>query len=302
MPRQSIVIMSQEKALPASNPLILQEKARERDTSSSGKLSSPQQAERKNAGRATVRRAGQSAAGLAVLVIAWALGSHWLQDSVPLASLLGPVPTFESLYQLLAGNELTLHAAMSLKRVVVGLSLALVIGVPIGLAVGLSRPLESATGSAFQFLRMISPLSWMPIAVMVFGIGDAPIYFLLSFAAVWPIILNTAAGVRQLNPQWLMLAKSLSATRSEVLQRIIVPGILGHILTGVRLAIGIIWIVLVPCEMLGVSSGLGYFILDTRDRLAYSELMAVIVLIGALGFLLDTLAQKLYRKWTHSPA
>ena len=145
---------------------------------------------------------------------------------------------------------------------------------------------------------MISPLSWMPIAVMVFGIGDAPIYFLLSFAAVWPVILNTAAGVKQLNPQWLLLARSLSAPRTEVLFRIVLPGIMGHILTGVRLAIGIIWIVLVPCEMLGVTSGLGYFILDTRDRLAYSELMAVIVLIGALGFALDSLAQRLHRRWS----
>src|SRR3546814_14211881 len=76
-----------------------------------------------------------------------------------------------------------------------------------------------------------------------------------------------------------------------------VPGVLGHILTGARLAIGIIWIVLVPCEMLGVSSGLGYFILDTRDRLAYSELMAVIILIGALGFMLDECAQKIYQRW-----
>jgi NitT/TauT family transport system permease protein len=188
-----------------------------------------------------------------------------------------------------------------LKRVLVGLFLALLIGIPVGLAIGSSRTLENSTSSAFQFLRMISPLSWMPIAVMIFGIGDAPIYFLLTFAAVWPIILSTAAGVKQLDKKWLMLAKSLSATRWELLSRIIIPGILGHILTGARLAIGIIWIVLVPCEMLGVSSGLGYFILDTRDRLAYSELMAVIVLIGALGFMLDTIAQKLYQHWTHTP-
>jgi len=239
------------------------------------------------------------AAGLAVLVALWWLGTWLLQDSIPLAARLTPCATFASLYELLAQNQLTGHTLMSLKRVVVGLALALLLGVPIGLAIGSSRLLEESTGSAFQFLRMISPLSWMPIAVMVFGIGDAPIYFLLTFAAVWPIILNTAAGVRQLDPKWLMLANSLSATRLEVLCRVVIPGILGHILTGVRLAIGIIWIVLVPCEMLGVSSGLGYFILDTRDRLAYSELMAVIVLIGALGFLLDTVAQKLYQHRTH---
>lgn len=244
-------------------------------------------------------RLGLSLLGLATLLMAWSIATRWLGQSVALAGLLGPGRTFESLYQLVVQNQLTVHTLISLKRVLVSLALALGLGVPIGLAVGTSRALHNSTSSAFQFLRMISPLSWMPIAVMVFGIGDAPIYFLLTFAAIWPIILNTAAGVRQIDPKWLMLARSLSATRREILFRIMLPGILGDILTGLRLAIGIVWIVLVPCEMLGVSSGLGYFILDTRDRLAYSELMAVIVLIGALGFLLDGCAQKLHQCWTH---
>lgn len=242
------------------------------------------------------------AAGLAVLVVLWSIGTRLLESSVPLAASLAPAATFQSLYELVSTGQLNSHTLMSLQRVLVGLGLALLIGVPVGLAVGGSKVLENASSTAFQFLRMISPLSWMPIAVMVFGIGDAPIYFLLTFAAVWPIMLNTAAGVRQLDPKWLMLARSLSATRTEVLLRIVMPGILGNILTGVRLAIGVIWIVLVPCEMLGVSSGLGYYILDTRDRLAYSELMAVIVLIGALGFLLDGLAQRAYRHWSRTPA
>jgi NitT/TauT family transport system permease protein len=246
------------------------------------------------------RRLELSLAGLATLLLLWALGTYWLKGSVPMADLLSPGVTFQSLYELLVQNQLTIHTLTSMKRVLVGLGLALALGVPIGLAVGTSRMLENSTSSAFQFLRMISPLSWMPIAVMVFGIGDAPIYFLLTFAAVWPIILNTSAGVRSLDPKWLLLARSLSATRREILCKIILPGVLGHILTGARVAIGIIWIVLVPCEMLGVSSGLGYFILDTRDRLAYSELMAVIVLIGALGFMLDGIAQKLHKRWTHT--
>jgi NitT/TauT family transport system permease protein len=139
----------------------------------------------------------------------------------------------------------------------------------------------------------------MAIVVMLMGVGDQPIYFLLAFAAVWPIMLNTAAGVRQLDPRWLQLSKSLSATRWETLRRVIIPGVVGHVLTGVRLAIGILWIVLVPCEMLGVSAGLGYYILDTRDRLAYSELMAMVVLIGLLGFALDVLARWLHQRWVH---
>lgn len=238
-----------------------------------------------------------SLAGILVLLLLWMAGVSMLKNDVAMAGMFAPGVAFTSLFDLIANNQLTIHTLVSLKRVAVGLFWALLFGIPIGLAIGSSRKLETSTSGAFQFLRMISPLSWMPIAVMLFGIGDAPIYFLLSFAAVWPIVLNTSAGVRQLDPKWLMLAHSLSATRREVLWRIVLPGSLGHILTGLRLAIGIVWIILVPCEMLGVSSGLGYFILDTRDRMAYSELMAVIVLIGLLGFMLDTLAQRLHRHW-----
>ena len=250
------------------------------------------------------RKAGTSPllagiAGLATLIILWGLGTYSLSDSMPLAAQLSPQNSFSALVQLLGQGELPGHALTSLRRIFVGLALALVIGIPIGLAVGSSRWFDSSTQIAFQFLRMISPLSWMPIAVMIFGIGDAPIYFLLTFAAVWPIILNTAAGVRNLNPQWLQLSRSMSATRFETLKTIVIPGILSHILTGLRLSIGIAWILLVPCEMLGVSSGLGYFILDTRDRLAYSELMAGILFIGLLGFILDYLAQALYRHFTY---
>ncbi len=101
--------------------------------------------------------------------------------------------------------------------------------------------------------------------------------------------------MRRLDPAWLRLSESLAATRWETLRHVILPGVLSHVLTGLRLAIGIVWIVLVPCEMLGVSAGLGYFILDTRDRLAYSELMAMVLMIGMLGFLLDAGARALYR-------
>lgn len=238
--------------------------------------------------------------GLALLVALWWAGTAWLEQKVPLAASLAPHHTLASLVELLRGPDLVEHVLVSLRRVLVGLLIALAIGVPLGLAVGASRRVEASTGMAFQFLRMISPLSWMPIAVMVLGVGDAPIYFLLAFAAVWPILLNTVAGVHQLDPRWMMLGQSLSATRWEILRRIVLPGVVGHILTGLRLAIGIVWIVLVPCEMLGVSAGLGYFVLDTRDRLAYSELMAVILLIGALGFALDASARALHRRWTHS--
>ncbi|WP_016965217.1 ABC transporter permease [Pseudomonas protegens] len=239
-------------------------------------------------------------AGLLSLLLAWWLGVHLLGSGDGLAARFSPEATFASLVELLGRGELYEHVLVSLKRILIGLFLALLIGVPLGLLVGSYRHLEAATTPAFQFLRMISPLSWMPVVVMLMGVGDQPIYFLLAFAALWPILLNTAAGVRQLDPRWLQLSRSLSATRWETLRKIILPGIVGHVLTGVRLSIGILWIVLVPCEMLGVSAGLGYFILDTRDRLAYSELMAMVLLIGVLGFALDALARGLHRRWSHA--
>jgi len=233
--------------------------------------------------------------GLIVLVMLWWVATSPLVSSSPFLANFAPDRAFTSLTELLTGSDLWTHVWVSLRRVVVGLTLALLIGVPVGLAVGTYRRLNAATSPAFQFLRMISPLSWMPIAVMVLGIGDRPIYFLLTFAALWPILLNTAEGVRRLEPSWLRLTDSLAATKWETLRHVVIPGVLGHALAGLRLAIGVVWIVLVPCEMLGVSAGVGYFILDTRDRLAYSELAAMVVVIGTLGYLLDLGARSLYR-------
>lgn len=235
--------------------------------------------------------------GLLLVLPLWWLGAQWLAQGTPIAHQFAPWPTAQALWRLLGDPHLWTHVALSLQRVGVGLLLAAAIGIPLGVLVGLWPAFARATTPLFQLLRMVSPLSWMPLAVMVLGVGDAPVYFLLAFAAVWPILLNTASGVAHLDPLWLALARSLCATRSETVWRVVLPGTTAHILTGVRLAIGIIWIVLVPAEMLGVSAGLGYFVLDTRDRLAYDELMAAIVLIGALGFALDWLARWAHHHW-----
>ncbi|MCS6930716.1 MAG: ABC transporter permease [Acetobacteraceae bacterium] len=242
---------------------------------------------------AAVWRAGTGLGGLVLLALLWWAAIALLTAPDSIARAFGPLEGMAALWRLLLEGEVLVHAAISLRRVLAGLGAALLVGVPLGLLVGASRGLERLTGPAFQFLRMISPLSWMPIAVMAFGVGDAPVHVLLAFAAVWPVMLNTAAGVRALDPRWLMLARSLAASRSETLLRVVLPGVLGHVLTGVRLAIGLLWVVLVPCEMLGVSAGLGYAILDARDRLAYAELTALVILVGAIGFALDAAARGL---------
>lgn len=240
------------------------------------------------------------AGGLALAVALWSLGVVLLEARTPVAAAFAPLATFHAFADLVRGGEIWHHVLVSLQRVAVGLLCAFGAGVPLGIVVAMWRPFAHASTPLFQLLRMVSPLSWMPLAVMVLGVGDAPVYFLLAFAAMWPLMLGTAAGVAQLDPNWMLLARSLSATRGEIVRRVVLPGITAHILTGVRLAIGIIWIVLVPAEMLGVQAGLGYFILDTRDRLAYSELMAAILLVGLLGYALDHAARWLHARWLHA--
>lgn len=218
------------------------------------------------------------AGGLLSLLIIWQLSSYWLSQRISLASTLAPLPTLDSFIWLISSGEIFPHLFASLQRIFVGLSFSLIVGVPVGLLLGFSKKLEMWCTPAFQLLRMISPLSWMPIIVM-----------LLAFASVWSLIISTSAGVKSIDPQWLLLARSLSASKQETLCKIVVPAIVGHVLTGLRVSMGIAWVILVPCEMLGVNEGLGYFSLDTRDRLAYSELMAVVVIIGLIGWGLDSL-------------
>lgn len=236
-------------------------------------------------------------AGLVLLGLVWWVAVTQL-DLGGMREHFAPAAVLAAGLELLSGDGLWPHVATSLGRIGVGLGGALALGAPLGLLVGSSARADELTSPAIQFLRMISPLSWMPLAVMAFGVGDRPIWFLLIAAAVWPILLNTAAGVRQLPREWLELGKSLAATPLELLWRLIIPGVLPHVLTGVRLAIGTLWIVLVPAEMLGVSAGLGYVILDARDRLAYSELMALVIVVGALGFALDAGARWLCRRFS----
>jgi len=224
--------------------------------------------------------------GLAVVVAVWHVWSVRLGEGHVLASF-APARTVVSLWELLRTGALEPHILVSLKRVMLGLLIGLAAGLPLGVLLGIWSPLERASSFVFQFVRMTSPLSWMPIAVMAFGIGDAPVYFLIGIASVFPIMLNTRAGVANLDRRWILAVRSLGANRWETVRYVVLPAVLTHSLVGLRLAVGIAWIVLVPAEMLGVSAGLGYYLLDTRDRLAYSELMAVILVIGALGYLLD---------------
>jgi NitT/TauT family transport system permease protein len=244
-------------------------------------------------GRWALRRLVPPLSAVAAAIALWWLVTGVLSAPQSLLRQTVPPKVVAAIGQLFDRGVLLPDAAISLWRLLIGLLVAALIGIPAGLLVGLSVTVERASLPVVQFLRMISPLSWAPIAVAVFGIGSQPVIFLIAAAAVWPILLSTAAGVKAIEPGYLDVARSFHATRWELLTAVVVPAIRGHVQTGLRLALGVAWIVLVPAEMLGVRSGLGYQVLNARDQLAYDQVAAVIVIIGVLGYLLDWAARLL---------
>ena len=247
------------------------------------------------AGSSVGARWGAGLLGLLIGLGIWALLTSGLVTNDPVISGMSPVQTWSGFGDLLDRGVLLSDAGVSLYRLVAGLALAALLGVPLGLWLGLRRRSEAVAGPLVQFLRMISPLSWAPVAIAVFGIGNEPVIFLVTAAAIWPIMLSTSAGVHAMDPGYVDVARTMGASGWERLTRVVIPAVRPSILGGIRMALGTAWIVLVPAEMLGVRSGLGYQILNARDQLAYDQVMAVILVIGVLGFALDSLSRFLLR-------
>lgn len=243
----------------------------------------------------TLITAGLQLGVIAAAVVAWWLITAGLPAADSMARQFTPEKTFGALGRMLEDGSLLSGAGTSLLRLGGGLAIAVLAGVPVGLLIGGVPTAERASSALFQLLRMTSPLAWAPIAVLLFGVGGKPVVALISIAAVWPVIIGTAAGVRGIDRDWLITARSLGARRTELLRTIILPAVRPHVLMSLRLALGVAWIVLVPAEMLGVQSGLGYEILNARDQIAYDRLTAVIVAIGVLGYLLDQVAQSVLK-------
>jgi NitT/TauT family transport system permease protein len=232
--------------------------------------------------------------GIAAALAVWWAAIEFLAPPSSIIVRFAPDDGVATLARLLSDGDLNRHVTASLRRIGAGLALAALIGIPLGLTIGGVRLANRTSGPVLGLLRMISPLAWTPIAIILFGVGDAPVVFLIAMGATWPIAINTAAGVSGLDSTWPQVARSLGATRLETLRHVIWPGIRPNVMTGLRIATGLAWVILVPAEMLGVDSGLGYFILDTRDRFAYDELVAAILVIGALGLVLDALARTVF--------
>ena len=228
-------------------------------------------------------------AGLGVLLLLWWAGAEAVARNPRTASFAGFAPdrAIPTLISMIASGAVLKAFIPSITRIGLGLFWAIAIGVPMGILLGRSGIVRNATYLPFQLLRMISPLAWMPVAILVFPTWDGAIVFLITAAAVWPITFATAAGLAKVDPDWFKVAHNLGAGFWHLLTVIVVPAIAQDILTGIRLALGVAWIVLVPAEFLGVTSGLGYAINDARDTLEYDRLAAIILVIGVIGFVLD---------------
>lgn len=238
-----------------------------------------------------------AALGIAGFLLIWAVGGHFFFSRPQFQQFSGFLPgaTLKALVRLLVDPQFWPSVSASLRRVAVGIGIAFVLGLPLGLLIGYFRQLRTVTYVPIQFVRMISPLSWMPIALLVFATFESAIYFLITMATIWPIVLNSSLGVSRVNPQWIRMAKNQGATDVQVLFYVVVPASVPYILTSLRLALGVAWIVLVPVEFLGISSGLGYIINDARDTMEYDRLMAIVMAIGMIGFVLDGSIQLVQR-------
>lgn len=243
------------------------------------------------------------AAGLAILFVLWWFGGYliYLNPETTNFSDFGPIPTFKAFPELFAIGKIQAAVFTSGYRLGAGLLIAIVVGIPIGILLGRSVVFRELSNSPFQLIRMISPLSWEPIAVIVFATWNGAIIFLIAVAAVWPVVFATAAGLAKVDPAWFKVARNLGAKPWHMVTEIILPAIMFDILTGVRLALGVGWIVLVPAEFLGVTSGLGYSIADARETLSYDHLTAMVLTIGVMGYILDSSCAMMIKKysWHH---
>ncbi|MCP4718618.1 MAG: ABC transporter permease [Desulfobacteraceae bacterium] len=240
--------------------------------------------------------------GLALFAGIWMLVSFFIFSRPQFSQFKGflPGPTLEALVDASQNSRFWLSVFTSLRRILMGIFIASVLGFPLGILIGFYPKFRGLSYSSIQFVRMISPLSWMPIALLLFTSFESAVYFLIVMATICPIILNTAIGVLNINPQWIKMALNQGANNYQLIRTVVIPSSLPHMLTSLRLALGVAWIVLVPAEFLGVSSGLGYLINDARDTMEYDKLMAMIIAIGILGFILDRFFQKLQHKFNWS--
>jgi NitT/TauT family transport system permease protein len=225
-----------------------------------------------------------------VLPSPWAVLKKWVEYAVPMQAY---DPKAGSWLAWANSSELLHDALGSLYRVVVGFAIGAGLALPLGLLMGASRVAYAWFNPMMQVLRPIPPIAYIPLAILWFGLGNAPAIFLIALGAFFPVLMNTIAGVRQVDGIYIRAARNLGANRRTMFMRVMLPAAVPYILSGMRIGVGTAFIVVIVSEMIAVNNGLGFRILEAREYFWSDKIIAGMISIGLLGLGIDALMNRL---------
>jgi NitT/TauT family transport system permease protein len=227
---------------------------------------------------------------LPALAVIFVLIATWWGATVATHSLIFPTPwaVITGTFELIENGTLWQHISASLVRVGIGFGLAVCVAVPLGLWMGWTRGAYRTLNPIFQILRPISPIAWIPIAILWFGVGDASPIYLIFISSVFPMVVQTTVGVHTIEKRYLRAAQNFGVSRRTLFMRVVIPAVLPQIVVGMRIGLGVAWLVVVAAEMIALHSGLGYMIMDSRNAgNRYDLVIAGMIIIGLIGLSLD---------------
>ncbi|HUK03424.1 MAG TPA: ABC transporter permease [Steroidobacteraceae bacterium] len=230
-------------------------------------------------------------------VIALAIAAWWAAVVVT-HSVIFPTPwqVVMATVELIRNGRLWDHIGASLFRVTAGFGLAVIVGVPLGLWMGWVSGAFTTLNPLVQMLRPISPIAWIPIAILWFGVGNASPIFLIFLSSLFPMVVQTVTGVHTIERRFLWAAANFGVSRYTLLTRLVILGALPQIIVGMRIGLGVAWLVVVAAEMIALHSGLGYLIIDSRNAgNRYDLVIAGMIIIGLIGLMLDGFMRLLER-------
>jgi sulfonate transport system permease protein len=216
-------------------------------------------------------------------------------------TLPSPATVMATFADLVTGGDIATGLAISLRRISVGFAIGAGLGLAFGIALGRSPRLEQYAGPSLRALAQVPSLGWLPFLMLIFGLGETLNYVIIAKACFVPVALNTSIGIRNLPTRYLDLARVLRLRRSTVMMRVILPGALPSIFTGVRLALGHAWIAMVVVEMLADTAGVGYMMTWGRTLFQVDVVIVGMIVIGVIGFLMDSGLrgiERRLRRWT----
>lgn len=228
--------------------------------------------------------------GLLMLLAAWSLIAAQSQG------LPGPIKTFHSAVVLFShpfyvngpnDQGIGWNILASLQRVGLGFGLAAIVGIPLGFMIGRFAFLNRMTAPVISLLRPVSPLAWLPIGLLVFKAANPAAIWVIFISAIWPMIINTAVGVSKVPQDYLNVAKVLNLSEWKIVTKILFPSVLPYMMTGVRLSIGVAWLVIVAAEMLTGGVGIGFWVWDEWNNLNVEHIIIAIFVVGIVGLLLE---------------